>query len=83
MKKSQGLSRRRYSAAEKARIMAACEEPGAAIAAVAQAHGVKASLVHHWRYVANRWGWGQILPFATFPLQGPTLSATLIDSNAS
>jgi transposase len=53
MKKSQGLSRRRYSAAEKARVLAACEEPGAAIAAVAQAHGVKASLVHHWRYVAK------------------------------
>jgi len=29
--------------------LAACEEPGASVAAVAQAHGLNANLVHKWR----------------------------------
>lgn len=30
--------------------MAACEEPGASVAAVALAHGLNANLVHKWRH---------------------------------
>jgi transposase len=30
-------------------VLAACEEPGASVAAVAQAHGLNANLVHKWR----------------------------------
>lgn len=41
--------RRRHSIELKARVMAECDEPGASIAAVAQAHGLNANLVHKWR----------------------------------
>ena len=41
--------RRRHAAELKARVLAACAEPGASVAAVAQAHGLNANLVHKWR----------------------------------
>ena len=42
-------SRRRHPAELKDKVLAACEEPGASVAAVAQAHGLNANLVHKWR----------------------------------
>ena len=42
-------SRRRHSAELKDKVLAACDEPGASVAAVAQAHGLNANLVHKWR----------------------------------
>ena len=42
-------SRRRHSEELKAQVLAACAEPGASVAAVAQAHGLNANLVHKWR----------------------------------
>jgi transposase len=42
-------SRRRHSAAVKAKVLAACDEQGASVAAVAHAHGLNANLVHKWR----------------------------------
>ena len=41
--------RRRHSEELKARVLAVCAEPGASVAAVAQAHGLNANLVHKWR----------------------------------
>jgi transposase len=41
--------RRRHADELKARVLAACAEPGALVAAVAQAHGLNADLVHKWR----------------------------------
>ncbi len=41
--------RRRHAEELKARVLAACAEPGASVAAVAQAHGLNANLVHKWR----------------------------------
>jgi transposase len=41
--------RRRHSAQLKAKVLAACDEPGASISGVAQAHGLNANLVHKWR----------------------------------
>ena len=41
--------RRRHAGELKARVLAACAEPGASVAAVAQAHGLNANLVHKWR----------------------------------
>ena len=32
-------------------MLAACAEPGASVAAVAQAHGLNANLAHEWRRV--------------------------------
>ena len=41
--------RRRHADELKARVLAACAEPGASVAAVEQAHGLNANLVHKWR----------------------------------
>ena len=51
--------RRRHGAELKAKVLAACDEPGASVAAVARAHDLNANLVHKWRRdrtaaVANR-----------------------------
>ena len=45
--------RRRHSPAFKAEVLAACNEPGASIAAVAQRYQVNANLVHKWRKAAR------------------------------
>lgn len=44
-----GAPRRRHGKELKARVLAACDEPGASVAAIAQAHGLNANLVHKWR----------------------------------
>jgi len=41
--------RRRHSAELKAKVLAACKEPGASISGVALAHGLNANLVRAWR----------------------------------
>lgn len=40
--------RRTHSPEFKARVIAACRQPGASIAAVALAHGINANVVHKW-----------------------------------
>lgn len=42
-------TRRRHGAELKARVVAACAEPGASVAQVAMANGLNANLVHKWR----------------------------------
>ena len=46
---SKSAPRRQHSAELKAKVLAACEEPGASISAVALAHGLNANLVRKWR----------------------------------
>ena len=46
---SEQTLRRRHGGELKAQVLAQCDEPGASIAAVAQAHGLNANLVHKWR----------------------------------
>ena len=41
--------RRRHGEELKAKVLAACDEPGASVAAVARAHDLNANLVHKWR----------------------------------
>ncbi|MDE2299926.1 MAG: transposase [Burkholderiales bacterium] len=41
--------RRQHSAELEAKVLAACDEPGASISGVALAHGLNANLVHKWR----------------------------------
>jgi transposase len=41
--------RRRHSSDLKAKVLAACAEPGASISGVALAHGLNANLVRKWR----------------------------------
>lgn len=45
--------RRRHSPAFKARVLAACAEPGASVAAVAQQYQLNANLIHKWRQAAR------------------------------
>jgi len=47
------VKRRRFSKAFKAKIIAACDEPGASVAGVALANGLNANLVHRWRKLAK------------------------------
>ena len=42
-------ARRRHSDELRAKVLAACNEAGASVAAVAQAHGLNANLVRKWR----------------------------------
>lgn len=49
MEDSKPSIRRRHGAELKARVLAACDEPGASVAQVAMAHGINANLVHKWR----------------------------------
>lgn len=46
---SKSAPRRRHDAQIKAKVLAACDEPGASVAAVALAHGLNANLVRKWR----------------------------------
>ena len=46
---SKGATRRRHSDELKAKVLIECEKRGASVAAVAQAHGLNAKLVHKWR----------------------------------
>lgn len=46
---SKRAPRRRHSDELKAQVLAACDEAGASVAAVAQAHNLNANLVHKWR----------------------------------
>ena len=45
--------RRRHSVEFKARILAACEQPGASVASIALANGLNANLIHKWRRTAK------------------------------
>jgi transposase len=49
----QRATRRRYSKAMKAQVMAECELPGASVARVAMSHGINANVVHGWRKLAR------------------------------
>ena len=60
--------RRRHSAEFKAEVIAACQQPGVSIAAVALAHGLNANLLRHWIIKHER--------AATTPAQVATSSNT-------
>lgn len=62
------LTRRSYSAAFKAQVVAQSQCPGTSIAAVAQAHGINANMVHKWRRES---------PLATLATQGSGTTAAL------
>lgn len=47
------VKRRRFSNAFKAKIVAACDQPGASVAGVALANGLNTNLVHRWRRSAK------------------------------
>ena len=80
---SKSVIRRRHSRGLKREVLAACDEPGASVAAVAMAHGLNANLVHKWRRDAVR---DVALPstpvsseFIALPLSTSPVPATLPD----
>ena len=50
---AQAKTRRSYSEAFKAQVMAECEAPGASVAKVAMSHGINDNVVHRWRQLAR------------------------------
>jgi len=54
--------RRTHSPEFKARVLAACRQPGASIAAVALAHGINTNVVHKWLAGIGMKRSGQHLP---------------------
>ena len=65
--------RRRHDAEIKAKVLAACHEPGASIAAVALAHGLNANLVRKWRLGRGLKRTGIAVPTSVVPT-APVLS---------
>lgn len=69
------LDRQRYSREFKRQIVEASLTPGASIAAIAQAHGINANLLHKWRWSYRN---GEYVTFA----EPSTLAAVQIVSPA-
>jgi transposase len=78
-------ARRRHDDELKAKVLAACDEPGASVAAVAQAHALNANLVHKWRRLRAAElvqphavpGHAEVTQFVALPLPAaPTPSAS-------
>lgn len=51
---AQPKTRRSYSEAFKAQVLAECEAAGASVAKVAMSHGINDNVVHRWRQLARR-----------------------------
>ena len=74
-------TRRRYSAAQKAQVLAECGEPGASVAKVAMAHGINANIVHRWRQLSRDGaavGPAKAGGFVVLSLQAPDVPAALV-----
>lgn len=83
-----GRKRRRHSAEFKAKVVAACRQPGMSMAAVALAHGLNANLLRRWvvdaqprprplRPVPSACETATTLPsFVALPLPVPSSTAT-------
>jgi transposase len=69
------LRRRRWSKAEKERIVAAAMEPGAIVSAVAREAGIQASQLFRWRQQLHG------ARFASLPVEAPTDAAPLAASS--
>ena len=77
---SKRAPRRRHGDEIKARVLAACDEPGASVAAVALANDLNANLVHKWRRgrgarpvaLSCAVGKAPSAPFIALSLPGPT-----------
>ena len=58
-------SRRRYSAAFKAQVVAECDADGASTARVAMARGINANVVHRWRQQLRESSSPKVIPEAS------------------
>ncbi len=81
--------RRRWSSEERARILAAIEEPGAVVAEVARRADVCTSLVYKWRRearsAASASGFARVIVEDTppSPAREPELGAIMIEMNGA
>ena len=66
--------RRRHSQAFKAQVLAACAEPDASIAAVAQRFNINANLIHKWRRAAETMHSSEKSDFVKVALPRPVVS---------
>lgn len=77
--------RRRYSVAEKLRILEETRRPGASIADVARAHGINHNVVFGWRRLAQRGLLGtestESAPLLPVKVESPTLLPTVKTSS--
>lgn len=72
--------RRRYSDAERAAILAKCDEPGATIVVVAKLLGISPSLIHNWRRMrreAEKIASEPCSSFPTAPCPSPPVALSL------
>jgi len=58
-------SHRTYTAAFKAEIVAACQQPGVSIASLAGRHGMNVNVVHRWLKECERNGWHRLVADST------------------
>lgn len=83
--------RRRWSSEERARILAAIDEPGAVVAGVARRADVCTSLVYKWRREARRVvsasGFARVIvedtPCSPSPTREPELGAIMVEMNGA
>jgi transposase len=61
------LIRRTHSSEFKAQVLAACQQPGASIAAVSLTHGLNSNVVHKWLAGIGMKRFGQGLPAKSEP----------------
>jgi len=73
---SRSAPRRQHSAELKAKVLAACQEHGASISAVALAHGLNANLVRKWREGRGLKRVGLVAPMVA---SGVTLTPLIAD----
>jgi transposase len=75
-------TRRKYSAAVKAQVVAECDGSGASVSKVAMSHGINANVVHRWRQLARE-GKSPVLAktgeFMPVPLADLPVTAVLAD----
>ena len=62
-------ARRDYTAQFKSQIVLACKQPGASIAAIAQAHDVNVNVLHRWVREHERLGWHSAPGFMPIEVQ--------------
>lgn len=66
--------RRRHSPAFKARIIAACQEPGVSVARVALDHGLNANMVRQWIKASRTTSTTNTAPFMPLTLPAPPMA---------
>jgi transposase len=80
---TKGRTRRTHPAALKAKILAACAEPGASIARIALDHGINANVVHRWRRIAEGRERGPHarppVEFVPLPITGASVEPSPVD----